>query len=160
MLDLGISKLVLIGVVGLVVLGPERLPKVARVLGALIGRAQRYVRDVKEEVSKDMDLIELKKMGQAANDQLNDVQQNIAQTWQDTTQEPPAAQPYQARTPNFDVQAVRAGRHHWGAKIGRVPQWYKRAHRIPSKLSSDAARMKKHRKSAAHTRKAAPSFFH
>jgi sec-independent protein translocase protein TatB len=160
MLDLGLSKLALIGVVGLIVLGPERLPKVARVLGALIGRAQRYVRDVKDEVSKDMDLAELKKMGQAANAQLQDVQQDLAQTWQDATGEPLTVSPYSARTPSFDAQAVRAGRHHWGVKIGRVPQWYKRAHRIPKHLSSDAARMKKHRKSAAHTQKSRSSFFY
>jgi Tat protein translocase TatB subunit len=51
MIDLGISKLALIGAVALIVIGPERLPKVARTVGALVGRAQRYINDVKAEVS-------------------------------------------------------------------------------------------------------------
>ena len=52
----------LIGVVALIVIGPEKLPKVARTLGALLGKAQRYVSDVKAEVNRSMDLEELKKM--------------------------------------------------------------------------------------------------
>ena len=51
MLDLSFSKMALIGVVALIVIGPEKLPKVARTLGALIGKAQRYVSDVKAEVN-------------------------------------------------------------------------------------------------------------
>lgn len=62
MIDLGISKLALIGAVALVVIGPERLPKVARTAGALIGRAQRYIADVKAEVSREIELEELRKM--------------------------------------------------------------------------------------------------
>ena len=61
MIDLGISKLALIGVVALVVIGPEKLPKVARTVGALLGKAQRYVADVKAEVSRSIELEELKK---------------------------------------------------------------------------------------------------
>ena len=52
MLDLGISKMALIGAVALVVIGPEKLPRVARTVGALLGRAQRYVADVKSEVNR------------------------------------------------------------------------------------------------------------
>ena len=62
MIDLGISKMALIGVVALVVIGPAKLPTVARTLGAWIGKAQRYVADVKAEVNRSMDLEELKKM--------------------------------------------------------------------------------------------------
>ena len=56
MIDLSLSKLALIGVVALVVIGPEKLPKVARMAGAILGRAQRYINDVKSEVSRDMAL--------------------------------------------------------------------------------------------------------
>ena len=56
MIDLGISKLALIGAVALIVIGPERLPKVARTVGALVGRAQRYINDVKAEVSREVEL--------------------------------------------------------------------------------------------------------
>lgn len=61
MFDLGISKLVLIAVVALIVLGPEKLPRVARTVGALLGKAQRYVNDVKAEVNRSMELDELRK---------------------------------------------------------------------------------------------------
>ena len=62
MIDIGISKIALIGVVALVVIGPEKLPRVARTLGNLLGKAQRYIADVKAEVNRTMDLEELKKM--------------------------------------------------------------------------------------------------
>ncbi|MCE3272968.1 MAG: twin-arginine translocation protein TatB subunit [Ramlibacter sp.] len=62
MLDLGLSKMALIGVVALIVIGPEKLPRVARTVGTLLGKAQRYVADVKAEVNRSMDLDELKKM--------------------------------------------------------------------------------------------------
>ena len=66
MIDLGISKIALIGAVALVVIGPEKLPRVARTIGALIGKAQRYVSDVKAEVNRSMALDELKKMKETA----------------------------------------------------------------------------------------------
>jgi sec-independent protein translocase protein TatB len=56
MIDLGVSKLALIAVVALVVVGPERLPKVARMIGNLFGRAQRYMADVKSEVNRQMEI--------------------------------------------------------------------------------------------------------
>lgn len=61
MIDLGISKLTLIGIVALVVVGPEKLPTVARTLGTLIGRAQRYISDLKAEVGNVAGLNELQK---------------------------------------------------------------------------------------------------
>ena len=62
MIDLGISKIALIGAVALIVIGPEKLPRVARTVGTLLGKAQRYVSDVKAEVNRSMELDELKKM--------------------------------------------------------------------------------------------------
>src|ERR1700741_424875 len=62
MLDLGLTKMALIGVVALVVLGPERLARVARTAGALFGRAQRYINDVKAEVTREIELDELRRM--------------------------------------------------------------------------------------------------
>ena len=61
MIDLGISKLAMIGVVALIVIGPEKLPRVARTVGTLLGKAQRYISDVKSEVSRSMELDELRK---------------------------------------------------------------------------------------------------
>ena len=55
MIDLGVSKLALIAVVALIVVGPERLPKIARMAGNLFGRAQRYMADIKSEVNRQME---------------------------------------------------------------------------------------------------------
>ena len=62
MFDLGFSELLLIAVVALVVLGPERLPKVARQAGAWMGKLQRYVADVKSDINRQMELDELRKL--------------------------------------------------------------------------------------------------
>ena len=62
MFDVSFSELIVIGIVALVVIGPERLPKVARTAGHLMGRLQRYVNDVKSDISREMQLDELKKL--------------------------------------------------------------------------------------------------
>ncbi|MGO9445838.1 MAG: Sec-independent protein translocase protein TatB [Thiobacillaceae bacterium] len=64
MFDIGFSELILIGVVALIVIGPERLPKVARTAGLLFGRFQRYASRVKEDISREMELDELRQAGQ------------------------------------------------------------------------------------------------
>ena len=74
MFDIGFSELFLIAVVALVVLGPERLPKVARTLGHLFGRAQRYVSEVKSEINKEMALDELRKTQAEVQAAVHDVQ--------------------------------------------------------------------------------------
>ena len=62
MFDIGFSEMLVIAVVALIVIGPERLPKVARTLGHLFGRMQRYVNDVKADISREMELDELRKL--------------------------------------------------------------------------------------------------
>ena len=62
MFDVGFSEIVVIGVVALIVIGPERLPKAARTMGLLFGRLQRYVGDVKADISREMELDELRKL--------------------------------------------------------------------------------------------------
>ena len=62
MFDLGFSELLVIGVVALIVIGPERLPKVARTAGAWLGRLNRFVSQVKQDVERDVQLEELRKM--------------------------------------------------------------------------------------------------
>ena len=62
MFDIGFSELMVIGIVALVVIGPERLPKVARTLGVVFGRMQRYVTQVKSDISREMELAELGKV--------------------------------------------------------------------------------------------------
>jgi len=62
MFDIGFSELMVIAVIALVVIGPERLPRVARTLGHLAGRLQRYVSDVKADINREIELDELRKM--------------------------------------------------------------------------------------------------
>jgi len=62
MFDIGFSELVVIGIVALVVIGPEKLPRVARTSGHLVGRLQRYVSDVKSDINREMELEDLKKV--------------------------------------------------------------------------------------------------
>ena len=66
MFDIGFSELMVIGIVALLVLGPQRLPKVARTTGHLLGRLQRYVADVKSDINREMQLEELKKLQEEA----------------------------------------------------------------------------------------------
>src|SRR5574340_119435 len=65
MFDIGFSELVVIGVVALIVIGPERLPKVARTAGLLYGRLQRYVSSVKSDISREIQLDEIRRAGQS-----------------------------------------------------------------------------------------------
>jgi sec-independent protein translocase protein TatB len=62
MFDIGFTELMVIALVALIVIGPERLPRVARTLGHLAGRLQRYVADVKADISREVELDELRKM--------------------------------------------------------------------------------------------------
>ena len=77
MFDVGFSELMVIAVVALVVIGPERLPKVARTAGLLLGRLQRYVSDVKSDINREMQLDELKKLQQQMTDQVSSMEASV-----------------------------------------------------------------------------------
>src|SRR5471032_1479415 len=90
MIDLGLTKLAVIGVVALIVIGPEKLPKVARMAGSLLGRAQRYLNEVKAEVSREIELDELRKMQKDMQEaaghvekSVADVQHSVRSAWHD-----------------------------------------------------------------------------
>lgn len=78
MFDVGFSEIVLIAVVALIVIGPERLPKTARTLGHLFGRLQRYVNEVKADISREMELDELKKLQQEVKSAAQDIEQSVS----------------------------------------------------------------------------------
>lgn len=78
MFDVGISELMVIAVVALVVIGPERLPKVARTAGLLLGRLQRYVSDVKADINREIQLDELKKLQQQVSDQVTNLTASVS----------------------------------------------------------------------------------
>lgn len=77
MFDIGFSELMVIGVVALVVIGPERLPKVARTAGALFGRMQRYVADVKADINREIDASELKDLKKTMTDAAQSFEQSV-----------------------------------------------------------------------------------
>jgi sec-independent protein translocase protein TatB len=84
MFDIGFSELLVIGLVALIVIGPEKLPRVARTVGHLAGRLQRYVSDVKSDINREIELEDLKKMRdsmeQAATEMRSSVQAELTKT--------------------------------------------------------------------------------
>jgi sec-independent protein translocase protein TatB len=102
MFDIGFSEMVIIAVLALVVIGPERLPRVARTVGHLLGRLQRYVSDVKADISREMELEELRKMKdsvqQTASDIENSVQSELSKTESELNA---AANPAAGETPKL-----------------------------------------------------------
>jgi sec-independent protein translocase protein TatB len=151
MIDLGVSKLALIAVVALVVVGPERLPKVARMVGNLFGRAQRYMADVKSEVNRQMEIEEFKKLREDSASAFKEVENTI----HSTVQEAGAHLSDQAdifetsfEKPPLDEQEVlrkskRQGRSSWGVRRAARPVWFKRSAGIRTRVQSGAARMKR-----------------
>ncbi|MEK6424297.1 MAG: Sec-independent protein translocase protein TatB [Burkholderia gladioli] len=165
MLDLGISKMALIGVVALVVLGPERLPRVARTAGALFGRAQRYINEVKAEVTREIELDALRTMKtdfeSAARNVENSIHDNLRQHEQDLNEawstavsgdagasSEPVSVPPSGPDPFWQGSPVSATftpkRRNWRVKQTATPAWYKRATTRRTHVQSGAARVARH----------------
>lgn len=164
MLDLGLSKMALIGVVALVVLGPERLPRVARTAGALFGRAQRYINDVKAEVSREIELDALRTMKtdfeQAARNVENTIHDNLREHERDlnaawnsavspggsAAADAPDGPSAASGEPSWrTIAAAPAKRRNWRVKKAVTPVWYKRATMHRTQVQSGAARVARHR---------------
>jgi sec-independent protein translocase protein TatB len=158
MIDLGISKMALIGAVALIVIGPEKLPRVARTVGTLLGKAQRYVSDVKAEVNRAMDLDELKKMKESVEEAGREVEKGIYSTkadfekdWKDATvgldgssaSADAAGSEYTAWTP--PSPEYRRPDKNWRLKRGATPQWYKARQGVRRQVQSGAARVARYR---------------
>jgi sec-independent protein translocase protein TatB len=77
MFDIGFSEIVVIAVVALIVIGPERLPKTARMLGHLFGRLQRYVNEVKADINREMELDELRRLRQEVKGAASDFERSV-----------------------------------------------------------------------------------
>jgi len=77
MLDFSFGQLLLIGGVALIVLGPERLPRVARTAGHLLGRFQRYVAEVKADINREIELSELKKLQSTVEDAARSIEDGV-----------------------------------------------------------------------------------
>jgi sec-independent protein translocase protein TatB len=156
MIDLGVSKLALIAVVALVVIGPERLPKLARMAGNLFGRAQRYMADVKSEVSRQMDIEEFKKLREESTSAFKDVESSIQSTVQEAganlSDQADIFEHNFARTPLDETEifrkSMRQGSKSWGVKRAARPIWFKHSAGIRTRVQSGAARMKRFHHSA------------
>ena len=149
MIDLGISKMALIGAVALIVIGPEKLPKVARTVGTLLGKAQRYVADVKAEVNRSMELDELKKMKEtvegAARDVENSIQTSASDFEKDWAATTGAAQAALSGELPVTYPEYRHPKKKWRVKQGAMPNWYKARAGVRTKALSGAARVARYR---------------
>ncbi|HVF64986.1 MAG TPA: Sec-independent protein translocase protein TatB [Casimicrobiaceae bacterium] len=88
MFDIGFSEIVVIAVVALIVIGPERLPRAARTAGHLFGRLQRYVNEVKSDINREMELDELRKLQQQVQSAARDIEtsvSSVARDFEDST---------------------------------------------------------------------------
>ena len=155
MIDFGFDKIALIGAVALIVIGPEKLPRVARTVGHMLGKAQRYVADVKAEVNRSIELEELKKMKDEVEDAARDVEQTVSKemrqtsaefdkSWQDATaglsSDAGSPEPWQPPPPEY-----KRPNKNWRLKRGATPRWYKQRNGIRAKAQSGAARVARFR---------------
>jgi sec-independent protein translocase protein TatB len=144
-IDLGVSKIALIGAVALIVIGPEKLPRVARMVGTMIGRAQRYVSDVKAEVNRSMDLDELKKMKETVEGAARDVESSIQtsandfeKSWEQVTNE--------AGSTSYESYPTYSRPHKkWRMKTSATPKWFKSRAGVRTSAQSGAARVARYR---------------
>jgi sec-independent protein translocase protein TatB len=149
-LDLEISKIALIGAVALIVIGPEKLPRLARTVGTLLGKAQRYVADVKAEVNRSMDLEELKKMKETMEDAARGVEQSVQTSaldfekqWSETTaglSGDDAVMQWEPPPPSYKHPGKK-----WRLKQTVMPQWYKSRNGTRTRALSGAARVARYR---------------
>lgn len=160
MLDIGVTKLMIIGGIALVVIGPERLPRVARMAGTLLGRAQRYVSDVKAEVSRSIELEELNKMKQQFETSARDVESAVHGHLDSATadinrsisdpngyrdddgESLSPVEPYVWEPPPPSYQRPNKK---WRVKRGAMPRWYKQREGVRQHVQSGAARVARHR---------------
>ena len=150
MIDFGFDKLALIGTLALIVIGPEKLPRVARTVGTLIGKAQRYVADVKAEVNRSMELEELKKMKDTVETAARDVENSIhstasevERTFSDAAAQADSAYPSMSESASYPE--YRHPKKKWRVKQGATPNWYKARNGIRTKALSGAARVARYR---------------
>jgi sec-independent protein translocase protein TatB len=154
MIDLGLTKLAVIGVVALVVIGPEKLPKVARMAGTLYGRAQRYLNEVKSEVSREIELEELRNLQKDVQDAASAIKQDVENSIADSVSEVQDAWHDTAGTPSAHISSVttddlkRKAREFRRKKVVRsaaIPAWYKQMHGGKQHVTSGAARVARFR---------------
>ena len=162
MLDFGFDKMALIGAVALIVIGPEKLPRVARTVGTLLGKAQRYVADVKAEVNRSIELEELQKMRSQFESAARDVHDTVHKEFNETraaiagemsslgdAADPPVMTSRDPRDPTPHhrpgTPAYKPPKKNWRAKRAAVPAWYKQRNGVRTHAQSGAARVARFR---------------
>ena len=157
MIDFGFDKMALIGAVALIVIGPEKLPRVARTVGMLLGKAQRYVADVKAEVNRSIELEELQKMKSqfqtAAQDvhdtvrkEFNDVRTSIEDGIASTSDASNGVAVMRPHEPTRHyVPSYKPAKKNWRLKQSAVPTWYKQRNGVRAHAQSGAARVARFR---------------
>ena len=151
MIDFGFDKIALIGAVALIVIGPEKLPRVARTVGHFIGKAQRYVADVKAEVNRSIELEDLKKMKTEFEDAARNVQSTVSNEIHQTSAElesswnglPANSGQHEGWVP--PPPEYKHPKKNWRLKRGATPQWYKQRAGVRVKAQSGAARVARFR---------------
>jgi sec-independent protein translocase protein TatB len=159
MIDFGFDKIALIGAVALIVIGPEKLPRVARTVGTLMGKARRYVADVKAEVNRSIELEELQKMKSQFETAASDVQQSVNREFSEA--QSAFDDPYKSASDSYhgidgpsasdslgtplSTPPLKTPRKNWRLKRSAVPAWYKQRHGLRGHVQSGAARVARHR---------------
>ena len=166
MIDLGLSKIAIIGVVALIVIGPEKLPKVARMAGTLYGRAQRYLHDIKSEVSREIELDELRNLRKEVAETAESIRSEVSNTIHSSVDDVEAAwrgHPATFGNPTASVTDLeRKAKEFRRKKLTRnsaIPGWYKQRHGGKMHIMSGAARVKKYRPRASSGTTNSSSFF-
>lgn len=149
MFDIGVSKLMIVGGIALIVIGPERLPRVARMVGTMVGRAQRYVAEVKAEVNRSIEVEELKKMRQQFDEAARDMHQSVAGGVQEATDAINSAWSPEEAAAFASIQppapSYQAPRKNWRLKRSALPRWYKQRSGVRTHAQSGAARVARFR---------------
>ena len=163
MIDLGLTKLAVIGAVALVVIGPEKLPKVARMAGTLYGRAQRYLHDVKAEVSREIEMEELRNLHKEVQESAqsfktevetfkseveNTVSNHLGEVesaWRGDASPGMSAPSGPPATVDDIERKARDFRRKKLVRTSAVPAWYKNRNGARQHVLSGAARVRKFR---------------
>ena len=136
----------LIGAVALIVIGPEKLPGVARTVGTLLGKARRYVNDVKAEVNRSIELDELRKVKETMETAARDVETAVHETTSGLERDLNGGlddayhAPLETPVPEYKHPGKK-----WRVKQGAVPQWYKARAGVRRNVLSGAARVARYR---------------
>lgn len=158
MLDFGFTEMMIIGVVALVVVGPEKLPTTARAVGRYVGKLQRYIRDIKAEIDRSAELQELQKMKQDLESSAREIEQSARELEQKISDDSAQImddlhhaydedeQTWESDYPIEDSPPVYIPpRKNWRSRRSAMPRWYRQRHGLRGHVQSGAARVARHR---------------